>query len=405
MAVHIDASATVDSTLVDQEVSTTATVEIGFDETGRRYPLHIVFCIDTSGSMRAEMSTDGSVRSRRQNSIGGQKIAVAKNGLVEASRQLSDDDCFGVVSFSNQASTEIQPTNGDRARRSESDIQALQAGGGTDIRAGLEQSRQLLERMPAEEAIEWIVLISDGQGTVPTNSRLERAYSDVGITIQAAGIGDDYNEDTLRELAHYTQGEQRHIKSPEQLQNFFEEKVRDARDVVALDPSLSLSPSDITTINDVYYTLGDQQSSIDPDWQGGDCHIEMADLNREKPPTVKADLDVRPDEPGLAATLLRATLESGAERVEDEISVEVGTAHTLGTIEEPAKDEEFLLRQITDKAMNEGVDAARQEYRLHRDDLSADARTEVESTLETMEQDEKTGTDQFSTLPSKIDDE
>lgn len=400
MVIKIDATANVDSVLVDETVSATGTIQLDVDGTGGQFPLHIVFCIDTSGSMKAPLptgATGGSTGTIR-------KIEVAKSGLSEASSQLSGDDTFAVVSFSSGATTTVSPTSGNRASRVESDVASLRPDGGTNITAGLERSRELLQQMPDERAIEWIVLISDGKGSAPLGNRLDSEYAEEGITIQSAGVGTDYDEDTLRELAHRTQGEQRHVGSADQLRSFFEEQVADADEVVALDPSLTLAPSNGTTIEEVYYTLGEQQSSLDPDWRGDTCHIDMADVNREKPPTVKMDMAITPDTPDLSATVLRATLETESGSVEDEITVEVGTAHTLEKVDEPAKDEEFILRKITDEAMNEGVEAARNEYRRHREDLSADAKREVESTLRKMEDDEKSGTDEFSTLPSNIED-
>lgn len=407
MTIGIDASTTLDSVLVDDLVSTTGTVEVDIERATGQYPLHIVFCIDTSGSMNSDISTSGISGVIKELSGGGgdtRKIDVAKEGLVKASRQLSSDDSFAVVSFSGSSSTAVSPTMGNRARRVKSDITSLSPGGGTNIKSGLKQSRRLLDQMSNERAIEWVVLISDGRGKAPSGRRVNRKFAGDGITIHSAGVGNDYDENTLRELAHQTQGEQRHIQSGDQLQTFFQEKVSDAGDVVALDPSLTLTPSDVTTIDEVYYTLGEQQSSVDPDWQGGTCHIDMADINENKPPTVKFDMEVEPDTPDLAATLVEANLQTQQAMATDEIAVEVGTAHTLETVDEPAVDEEFLLRQITDEAMNEGVEAARRKYREHEDDLSAEARQEVESTLQTMERDRKSGTDEFSTLPSKIDD-
>lgn len=407
MTIGMDASTAVDSVLVDDEVSTTGTVQVDIEGATSQYPLHIVFCIDTSGSMNSDISTSGAaglVKGLVGAAAGNRKIDVAISGLVKASRQLSGDDTFAVVSFSGSSSAPVSPTSGSRAGRVENDITSLTAGGGTNIASGLQHSRKLLQRMPEERAIEWIVLISDGRGRTPSGSRVDRKFAQEGITIQSAGVGNDYDEDTLRELAHQTQGEQRHIESGDQLQEFFQEKVRDASGVVALDPLLTLAPSDIATIDEVYYTLGEQQSSLNPDWRGDVCHIDMADINKDKPPTVKFDLQIEPDTPDLAATVVEATLETRRTTVEDEITVEVGTAHTLEAVDAPVKDEEFLLRKITDEAMNEGVEAARKEYRKHEDDLSPEARQEVESTLRTMEQDRKSGTDEFSTLPSKIED-
>jgi hypothetical protein len=216
----------------------------------------------------------------------------------------------------------------------------MSTGGGTSIDAGLDRSREMLKRMPSEEAVEWIVLISDGRGSVPTDLDLRHNYSDEGIVIQAAGVGDAYDRDQMLSLAQQTQGELEDIKSPKNLGQFFKREVRNAKQVVALDAELELHPSDLTSLNEVYYSLAEQTSTVDPEWRGDTCVVDLGDVNHENPPEVALEMDVNAEDadPDLSATLVEAVLSTRRDSAHDEMTTTVDLAPTI--TEKDDKDEE-----------------------------------------------------------------
>lgn len=388
MGLDINASTNLDEIFVGQ--GTTANGSVNFEITGRNkeYPLHIAFCVDTSGSMSQEIDASGLsgiVKAALSDSDGPSKMDVAKEGLKNALSELSSDDRFGIVSFSSSASTPVSSTSGSRAGGVDSDIDSMSAGGGTSIDAGLEQSREMLKRMPSEEAVEWIVLISDGKGSVPRDRELQRDYSDEGIVIQAAGVGDAYDRDQMLSLAQQTQGELEDIKSPKNLGQFFKREVQNAKQVVALDAELELHPSDITTINEVYYSLAEQTSTVDPEWRGDTCVVDLGDVNHENPPEVVLEMDVNPESSSdvdLSATLVEAVLSTRRNSARDEMTTTVDLAQGLEKSPEDENGEadvarpstspppEYIVKKVSTLSQDGKLDEARRYLEENKQHLS-----------------------------------
>lgn len=387
MGLDINASTNLDEIFVGQ--GTTANGSVNFEITGRtqEYPLHIAFCVDTSGSMSQEVDATGLtgiVKSALSDSDGPSKMDVAKEGLKNALGELSPDDSFGIVSFSSSASTAVSSTSGSRAGGVDSDINSMSAGGGTSIDAGLEKSREMLKRMPSEEAVEWIVLISDGKGSVPRDRDLQRNYSDEGIVIQAAGVGDAYDRDQMLSLAQQTQGELEDIESPKNLGQFFKREVRNAKQVVALDAELELHPSDLTTINEVYYSLAEQTSTVDPEWRGDTCVVDLGDVNHENPPEVALEMDVDAEDadPDLSATLVEAVLSTRRDSARDEMTTTVDLAPTITDKDDedgedepvarpsPSPDPEFIVKKVSTLSQDGKLDEARRYLEENKQHLS-----------------------------------
>jgi len=375
MALNVSASANVDEVFLDETMNANGTIDIQIPSRTREYPLHIVFCIDKSGSMRQSMTAGGlfgSVAEQVTGSEGKPKMNVAKEGLKKAIGRLSKKDSFGVVSFSSSANEEVGATSGSNIRKAKRSVDQLSTGGGTSIDAGLRKSRNLLNSMSNEEAVEWIVLISDGKGHVPSDSDLQRHYSSEGIVIQAAGVGDEYDRQQMLNLAQKTQGELEDIGSARGLKQFFAEEVQNARDVVALDTELSIDPSPIISINEVYYSLAEQTSTVDPEWRQGKCIIDLGDVNQQNPPQVVFDMDIHPNEVDLEAQLVEAVLRTDEDSDRDNINVVVdrssgitptddesdGNTSTISKVD-PTPDPDFIVKKVSTLSQEGKLDEAK----------------------------------------------
>jgi hypothetical protein len=374
MSIEVNARANVDEVFLEGTTSANGTIDLQIPRRTTDYPLHIVFCIDRSGSMGQSMSAGGLFGAVAEQLTGGSdkpKMEIAKKGLKGAIDQLSGRDTFGVVSFSNGATKEVRPTSGGSTRDAKRTVDQLSPSGGTSIDAGLRSSRQMLNRMSNEEAVEWIVLISDGKGSVPTNRDLERHYSEEGIVIQAAGVGDGYDRQQMLDLAQRTQGELEDVGSGRALARFFSDEVQNARNVAALGAELSIQPSSIVSINEVYYSLAEQTSTIDPEWRHGNCVVDLGDVNQQNPPQVVFEMEIDPTEVDLEAQLVRAVLDTNENRASDDITVVVdrqttgikpddgGDDDSTAARPEPTPDPDFILKKISTLSQEGKLDEAR----------------------------------------------
>jgi hypothetical protein len=376
------------------------TVNFNVDPPSDPLPLHVVFCIDKSSSMS------------------GKDIKVAKEGLNKATKKLDKTDSFGVVAFSRSAEEVVPPTQGDKAESYSEKISNLSAGGGTKIMNGLERSKQMLDEISNStsltqnisdtllggsntgSAIKWIVLITDGGSSI-NEQKLKNNFDNAGITIQAAGIR-NYRQRVIQSVAEQTQGEWADVGRPRNLEQFFKQKLSEARGVAATDPTLHISPTHFVDVKSVYYTHGDQQSTVDPDWSGTECIIGMSDMMATKEPTVQLDLFADGEASLERQKLLDVTLETEGQTVSDDMTVEVAA----GVVVEENSDEEsgsldgVAIGDVMETAIEEG--ASRAESKIEtwekEEEVTEETVNQMESVIEDMKNtsDEKEAKDEIS---------
>jgi len=307
-------------------------VEIDPDSSqGERLPVHIVFCIDQSGSMS------------------GKKIRQAKQGVENAMSLLEAKDKFGVVTFDNDAYVAVKPTSGDRTHQL--DLDTITAGGGTHIIKGLEESRNLLKKMDDsnsysllnsndQNAITWIALVTDGRpssvssalsalvsgitnntfgGELEKHSAVAETLNNDGITINTAGVGNDYGENIIEALSSRSGGTWEHHSSASGIGEFFRQKIREAHNVVATNPTLTFEPKNGVDVKDVVRTVP-QIADVNYSTQRGSYVVtDFPDIRKDISPEYIFDLripshDIAPD-----VTFGDITLNIGNEKLKESI--------------------------------------------------------------------------------------
>jgi len=228
---------------------------------------HVALVVDASGSM------------------GGENIERARDGASWIFGLLDPDDYVTIVAFDSSAEVVLRPTRwGDTSREAAMDhVEDLTAGGGTDMFDGLETARDALESIAYgndTDAVSRILLLSDGKD----NEHDPAAFADLaetidesGIRIKAAGIGTEYNEETIRTLGTKGRGEWTHLEAPGDIEAFFGEAVEAARDVVAADARLELDVANGVEVSEVYRALP-QAQEVDPDWTDNTAVVKLPDL-------------------------------------------------------------------------------------------------------------------------------
>ncbi|MGE5324346.1 MAG: marine proteobacterial sortase target protein [Actinomycetota bacterium] len=111
---------------------------------GRRMPVEMLYMIDVSGSME------------------GTSIEQARAALLQALDSLTPNDRFGILAFSSgyqEFSPEPLPATGANVAAARQYVQALQAGGGTEMLPAL---IHLMQKPQAPGYLRHIVLLTDG---------------------------------------------------------------------------------------------------------------------------------------------------------------------------------------------------------------------------------------------------
>ncbi|HZW32150.1 MAG TPA: VWA domain-containing protein [Isosphaeraceae bacterium] len=197
-----------------------------------RPPLAFALVIDTSGSMQefadqqraGDLIRDRGLPSQVQHSGDGTRQGVnlplptKLDQAIEAARALVDDerlvpeDRVAVIHFDDDAKTLLPLTPLSQKQAIYAAIDSLrQFSGGTHIAKGLKCGLRELGGLPPQTT-KRVMLLTDGQTFDEDECRpLAARLAESNVPIVAIGVGLEYNEELLRDLAQISQGRPYHI--------------------------------------------------------------------------------------------------------------------------------------------------------------------------------------------------
>lgn len=203
------------------------------ETSAERVPVAIAVVLDHSGSMS------------------GEKMVAAREAVVSLLSQMHDDDYLAVVVYDDTAEV-IQPLAPVAALRRQLPprLRAVEADGGTNIPAGMDLGALALVEAP-DGLVRRVVLVSDGQDG--SGIALESIEASVArraserATTSALGVGIDYDERFMRQVADAGRGNYAFLQHGEELQAFLRRELEESaasvvEDVVAeieLPPGVS----------------------------------------------------------------------------------------------------------------------------------------------------------------------
>jgi len=252
---------------------------------GARPPLAFALVIDTSGSMRefADQERAGAmVRGRglnvqRQETGDGTGPAVnlslptkldqaiqAAQMLINDSR-LNPDDNVAVIHFDDEAQSllPLSPLS-----RKQAALQATDSlrnySGGTHIAKGLRCAERELSGLPSSVA-KRVLLLTDGQTFDEAECRpLACGFAESNTPLIAIGVGVEYNEDLLRDLAEISQGRPYPLAQMGQLGDILNDEIGSSVREVVTDLQATVSTVKgvkVSAVTRVYPSLAEVSAS------------------------------------------------------------------------------------------------------------------------------------------------
>jgi len=252
---------------------------------GARPPLAFALVIDTSGSMREFADQDRAaaiVRGRglnvqNQASADGTGPAVslslptkleqaiqAAQTLINDSR-LNPDDNVAVIHFDDDAHSllPLSPLS-----RKQAALQAADSlrnySGGTHIAKGLRCAERELSDLPSSVA-KRVLLLTDGQTFDEAECRpLAGRFAESNTPLIAIGVGVEYNEDLLRDLAEVSQGRPYHLAQMGQLGDILDDEIGSSVREVVTDLQATVSTVrgvKLSAVTRVFPSLADVSAS------------------------------------------------------------------------------------------------------------------------------------------------
>ena len=209
-----------------------------------RKPVHLVYLVDTSGSMQAE-----------------DKLGLAKKSLRLLTESLKQGDTVALCTYAGSVREVLAPTGVDEKGKIFAAIDDLAAGGSTAMASGIENAYRLAAKTLVPGHVNRVVVLSDGDANVGATShedilKMIEGQKEKGITLSTIGFGNGNYKDTMMEqLANKGDGNYSYIDSHEQAKRVFSEQVGGLLEVVAKDVKVQVEfdPNMVSTYRLIGY--------------------------------------------------------------------------------------------------------------------------------------------------------
>ncbi|MGW9305845.1 YfbK domain-containing protein [Streptomyces cyaneofuscatus] len=198
-----------------------------------RPPASLTFVVDISGSM-----------------AGPGRLGLVQKSLAILTDELRDDDSVSLVTFSDEAETQLPMTRlqGNRNKIRDA-VEAMEPAQSTNVEAGIMRGYEESVKGHRKGVNNRVVLLSDAlANTGDTNAdnifeRIDSARREYGITLFGVGVGSDYGDAFMERLTNRGDGHTTYVGDEEQARKVFvdqlpahiELRARDAKAQVAFD--------------------------------------------------------------------------------------------------------------------------------------------------------------------------
>ena len=241
-------------------------------------PLNLSLVLDKSGSMQ------------------GKKIQNLRQAAKLVVERLGAQDTISIVAFSDRKYliAESQPiTNKDELKKG---IDRIRDGGGTAISGGMGQGLAELDKALGPDRVSRMLLLTDGQtfGDEKQCLKLGKKAGDEGIVVNALGLGDDWNEDLLDEIAEASGGVADFIDSPDKIVTFFEQAVKSMQDSVVQNAQMVLRLANGVTPRQVWQVLPMISNLGYRPLSDRDVQVTLGELEKGQPRSLLIELLITP---------------------------------------------------------------------------------------------------------------
>jgi Ca-activated chloride channel family protein len=176
----------------------------------------------------------------RSTSMSGDKLKKAKEASHMLIDMLGEQDRLAIVSYGSDVRTEIKskkvtPANKELLHNA---VRGIRLHGSTNLSGGYERGRELVMAHNRDDTINRVLLLSDGHANVgvtqtPQLGALARGGLNKGVSLTTMGIGLDYNETLMTEMAQQGAGNYYFIEKGEQIAKMFQKECHGLASTVA----------------------------------------------------------------------------------------------------------------------------------------------------------------------------
>ena len=190
----------------------------------------LTFVVDVSGSMRRE-----------------NRLGLVKRALTLLLEQLRPSDKVGIVVYGSNARVVLPHTSIVNREHILTAIRALTPEGATNAEAGLRMGYKLATQNANPDAINRVILCSDGVANVGQTGpeailKEIRTYVKEGVTLTTVGFGmGNYNDVLMEQLANNGNGSYTYVDTLSEAKRIFVENLTGTLQVIAKDAKIQVA--------------------------------------------------------------------------------------------------------------------------------------------------------------------
>jgi len=221
-----------------------------------RTPLNIAIVIDKSGSMADK-----------------NKLNYVKKSVDYIIDQLGRDDHISVVTFDDYVSVLQRSSVINDKYDLRDKISGIQAGGYTNLSEGMFEGYDQVNNSYSRGYVNRVLLLTDGLANKGVTDRYklanlvrEKNRRD-GITISTFGVGNDFNENLMTDIADFGKGNYYYINNSEDIPGIFAQELKGINNLVGQGTKVKVKfPSKYLALSKVFgypYDISGDEITID----------------------------------------------------------------------------------------------------------------------------------------------
>lgn len=346
-----------------------------------RVELQVTTPHDSSGIV--ERSSDILVVVDTSGSMSGQKMHYAKQAMFALIERLGPQDRFGLIEYNSSAFVRIPLEYAGESQKQHfrNVTQSLATSGNTNMSHGLDQAISLMQQQSHLGRPGRVLLLSDGlanegDSSVHGLSGRARTLSHGDVALTSMGIGEDFDENLMTQLATAGSGSFYYLSKLNYLAQFFDAELSNARQTYARGAEIHFSPAMGISLENAM--------GLPVEYRGGTQVIRLGSLYAARTRTVWLTLRAPTHRLGMLAL---GNLSVGYERNGVPQTATVGSLPQIACLNDYHRFQNEIRRDVWERALLNDVFTTTEER--FGDAIRSGSRTELHSALKDAEESRK----------------